>query len=57
LDLELVFVRGATTAVQALLANQIHFIFSVGPQMPRYGKAMTSCSWLNRWAVQRFRWS
>jgi NitT/TauT family transport system substrate-binding protein len=34
LDLELVFVRGATTAVQALLANQIHFIFSVGPQMP-----------------------
>jgi ABC-type nitrate/sulfonate/bicarbonate transport system substrate-binding protein len=34
LDLELVFVRGAATAVQALLANQIHFIFSVGPQMP-----------------------
>src|ERR671915_1581363 len=34
LDLELVFVRGATTAVQALLANQIHFIFSIGPQMP-----------------------
>jgi NitT/TauT family transport system substrate-binding protein len=34
LDLELIFVRGATTAVQALLANQIHFIFSVGPQMP-----------------------
>jgi NitT/TauT family transport system substrate-binding protein len=34
LDLELVFVRGASTAVQALLANQIHFIFSVGPQMP-----------------------
>jgi ABC-type nitrate/sulfonate/bicarbonate transport system substrate-binding protein len=33
-DLELVFVRGAATAVQALLANQIHFIFSVGPQMP-----------------------
>jgi ABC-type nitrate/sulfonate/bicarbonate transport system substrate-binding protein len=29
-----VFVRGASTAVQALLANQIHFIFSVGPQMP-----------------------
>ena len=22
------------TAVQALLGNQIHFIFSVGPQMP-----------------------
>jgi NitT/TauT family transport system substrate-binding protein len=34
LDLELVFVRGASTAVQALLANQIHFIFSIGPQMP-----------------------
>src|SRR4030095_2653719 len=34
LDLELVFVGGASTAVQALLANQIHFIFSVGPQMP-----------------------
>ena len=34
LELELVFVRGASTAVQALLANQIHFIFSVGPQMP-----------------------
>lgn len=34
LDLELIFVRGASTAVQALLANQIHFIFSVGPQMP-----------------------
>ena len=26
--------RGASTAVQALLANQIDFIFSVGPQMP-----------------------
>ncbi len=34
LELELVFVRGATTAVQALLANQIQFIFSIGPQMP-----------------------
>ena len=34
LELELVFVRGATVAVQALLANQIHFIFSIGPQMP-----------------------
>jgi ABC-type nitrate/sulfonate/bicarbonate transport system substrate-binding protein len=29
-----VFVRGAATAVQALLANQIQFIFSIGPQMP-----------------------
>jgi ABC-type nitrate/sulfonate/bicarbonate transport system substrate-binding protein len=27
-------VRSAVTAVQALLGNQIHFIFSVGPQMP-----------------------
>jgi len=34
LDLELIYVRGATTAVQALIANQIHFIFSIGPQMP-----------------------
>lgn len=34
LDMELIFVRGAATAVQALLANQIQFIFSVGPQMP-----------------------
>jgi len=34
MELELVFVRGATTAVQALLANQIHFIFSIAPQMP-----------------------
>ena len=34
LELELIFVRGATTAVQALIANQIHFIFSIGPQMP-----------------------
>lgn len=34
LDLELIFVRGASTAVQTLIANQIHFIFSIGPQMP-----------------------
>ena len=34
LDAELVSVRSAVTAVQALLGNQIHFIFSVGPQMP-----------------------
>ena len=34
LDMELVFVRGASTAVQALLANQIHFIFSSDRQMP-----------------------
>jgi ABC-type nitrate/sulfonate/bicarbonate transport system substrate-binding protein len=27
-------VRNAVTAVQALIGNQIHFIFSVGPQMP-----------------------
>ena len=33
MDLELIFVRGASTAVQALIANQIHFIFSIGPQM------------------------
>ena len=34
LDPELISVRNAVTAVQALLGNQIHFIFSVGPQMP-----------------------
>jgi len=34
LDGELISVRSAVTAVQALLGNQIHFIFSVGPQMP-----------------------
>ena len=34
LDAELISVRNAITAVQALLGNQIHFIFSVGPQMP-----------------------
>ena len=34
LDAELISVRNAVTAVQALIGNQIHFIFSVGPQMP-----------------------
>ena len=34
LDAELISVRNAVTAVQALLGNQIHFIFTVGPQMP-----------------------
>lgn len=34
LDAELISVRNAVTAVQALLGNQIQFIFSVGPQMP-----------------------
>ena len=34
LDAELISVRNAVTGVQALLGNQIHFIFSVGPQMP-----------------------
>jgi NitT/TauT family transport system substrate-binding protein len=34
LDAELISVRNAVTAVHALLGNQIHFIFSVGPQMP-----------------------
>ena len=34
LDAELISVRSAVTAVQALIGNQIHFIFSVGPQMP-----------------------
>ena len=34
LDIELISVQSAVTAVQALIGNQIHFIFSVGPQMP-----------------------
>jgi NitT/TauT family transport system substrate-binding protein len=34
LEAELISVRNAVTAVQALIGNQIHFIFSVGPQMP-----------------------
>ena len=34
LEAELISVRSAVTAVQVLLGNQIHFIFSVGPQMP-----------------------
>src|ERR671911_2546566 len=34
LDAELISVRNAVTAVQALIGNQIHFIFSVGPQKP-----------------------
>jgi NitT/TauT family transport system substrate-binding protein/sulfonate transport system substrate-binding protein len=34
LNAELISVRNAVTAVQALIGNQIHFIFSVGPQMP-----------------------
>src|SRR5438093_10838420 len=33
LNAELISVRSAVTAVQALVGNQIHFIFSVGPQM------------------------
>jgi len=34
LDAELISVRSAVIAVQARLGGQIHFIFSVGPQMP-----------------------
>ncbi len=34
LDAELISVRSAVTAVQALMGNQIHFILTVGPQMP-----------------------
>jgi ABC-type nitrate/sulfonate/bicarbonate transport system substrate-binding protein len=34
LDAELVSVRTAVTAVQALMGNQIHFILTIGPQMP-----------------------
>ncbi|MGE5820189.1 MAG: ABC transporter substrate-binding protein [Deltaproteobacteria bacterium] len=34
LDAELISVRSAVTAVQALIGGQIQYIFSVGPQMP-----------------------
>jgi ABC-type nitrate/sulfonate/bicarbonate transport system substrate-binding protein len=34
LDAELISVQSAVTAVQALMGNQIHFILTVGPQMP-----------------------
>lgn len=34
LDAEFISVRNAVSAVQALIGNQIHFIFSVGPHMP-----------------------
>lgn len=34
LDAELISVRNAVTGVQALIGNQIHFILTVGPQMP-----------------------
>jgi ABC-type nitrate/sulfonate/bicarbonate transport system substrate-binding protein len=34
LDAELISVRTAITAVQALMGNQIHFILTIGPQMP-----------------------
>ncbi len=37
-DAELISVRNHVTAVQALLGNQFHFIFSVGPQMPSIGE-------------------
>jgi ABC-type nitrate/sulfonate/bicarbonate transport system substrate-binding protein len=38
LDAELISVRSAVTAVQALLGEQIHFIFTVGPQMQSIGE-------------------
>jgi NitT/TauT family transport system substrate-binding protein len=34
LEAELISVRNAITAVQALIGNQIHFILTIGPQMP-----------------------
>lgn len=45
LDAELISVRNAVTAVQALIGNQIHFIFSVGPRCRRSGKGATSYCW------------
>ena len=34
LEAELISVRAAVTAVQALIGGQIHFILTIGPQMP-----------------------
>ncbi len=34
LEAELISVRSAVTAVQALIGGQIHFILTIGPQMP-----------------------
>jgi hypothetical protein len=55
LDLELVFVRGASTAVQAAAIRFILF-FPLGRKCPRCGKATTSCFWRSRWAAQLFPW-
>ncbi len=40
LDAELISVRSATVAVQALLGGQIQFIMTIGPQMPAIWEGM-----------------
>ncbi|MBI4527956.1 MAG: ABC transporter substrate-binding protein [Deltaproteobacteria bacterium] len=40
LDVELVSVRSAPVAVQAILGGQIHFILTIGPQMPAIWEGM-----------------
>lgn len=40
LDAELISVRSATVAVQALLGGQIHYILTIGPQMPAIWEGM-----------------
>lgn len=40
LDAELISVRSATVAVQALLGGQIQFILTIGPQMPAIWEGM-----------------
>lgn len=40
LDVELISVRSATVAVQALLGGQIQFILTIGPQMPAIWEGM-----------------
>ena len=40
LDVELISVRSATVAVQALLGGQIHYILTIGPQMPAIWEGM-----------------
>ena len=57
LDAELISVRSAVTAVQALVGNQIHFIFSVGPQMPAIGREQISSFSLSKWVGRLSLWS
>jgi ABC-type nitrate/sulfonate/bicarbonate transport system substrate-binding protein len=56
LDAELISVRNAVTAVQALIGNQIQFIFSVGPQMPSIWEGSDIILLPSRSDGRRFQW-